>query len=326
MNKHVVVSSTRKVALLLSFLFFISHSIFCQSFLVNQINTIPAYGINPLPKKILVLSTVGVENREYRTSKEELFLGIIDSIMLQISHDLNYNIHVPAEAILGTTSWDSLGTTIFETMAQHQASHAIVISGFNVYFNQTEVEVTQTSNGKDKEAYYDIVSYIRYQLFNDQVMATSFPLTQNRRHSSRSVVSGLLAAGPNVVKNKEDALSISRANSYQLLDYFFSRPIQRTRKLFDKKELSNVRVAIANQDYDKAFQESKKFTHHENRKLAAKANYNCAMIMEHKQEPEQAKLYLQESLGLFQLQLAIPIKEDYGMNLNNPSNSFYNTE
>jgi hypothetical protein len=226
-----------------------SVNIFAQSHIMNEVITVPPFPVDPSPRRVLVLSTVDLEERGYRSSKEELFAELIDSVKVEISHLLKDHDQIPCEVLFGSTLVDSAGATVFAQMKQYEASHAIVISFYNVHFLQTEVQVTEDKNGKDKEAYYDIESIVRYQLYNDQVMAMEMPMTTSRYHSHRSVISGLLAAGPNVVKNRDDALSISRENAMKYLMQFFPLTLQRTRKLFDKKELSKVKAAYCEKGF-----------------------------------------------------------------------------
>ena len=182
--KNALSSAGNKFLFLLLFILLSSRHIYSQTTIVNDVIILPSYPLDPLPNKVLVLSTVDLKERLYRSSKEELF---------------------------------------------------------------------------------------------------------------------------------EDALFISRENGVQYLRNFFPYTLQRTRNLFVKKEFSNVKVALANKDYDKALEESQRYTHDANRKIAAKANYNCAVLMEKKQRPDLAKLYLQESLGLFLLVDAMMLKQDYGI-------------
>jgi hypothetical protein len=167
--------------------------------------------------------------------------------------------------------------------------------------------------GKEREAFYDIVSVINYTLFDKSGLVKALPVYRSRFHSSRSVVSGLLAAGPNIVPNNHDALAIVQDNGFEYLNQFLPMWVRRTRKLFAAKELSKISDAISKEDYEAAFQESRRFVHDPDKKLAAKANYNCAMLKEKMNQPVEAKNYLLESLSLYPLLEATSIRQDYGI-------------
>jgi hypothetical protein len=295
-------------------LFVLSSCSTSQSYILNDLVTIPVYPLEHSPQRILVMNTFDVSAKSYRQPKEELFIRLIDSVMVQISTELQARGEIPSEVLYGRTKFEVNVATINAFMNKYQASHAIIITDFDVKFNQTEVEVTgEDKYGKDKVAHYDIVSIIHYILYDEQGIVKDFPVYQNRFHSTRNVISGLLAAGPNIVDNSEDALSISRENAIQYLNYFFPFRVRRTRMLFDEKEFSKVREAIAKEDYAVALVESIRYVHNPDKKLAAKANYNCAILMERMNNQEEAKKYLQESLGLFPLEQAMSIKQDYGI-------------
>lgn len=295
-------------------LFILSSCTTTQSYILNEVQTIPLHPLDPTPKKMLILNTFDVSTKNYRNHKEELFTRLLDSVMIGMSNELTYNSDIPSEVLIGRTSFADTTITIQKLMKEYTASHAMIITDFNVNFVQTEVEITgEDKYGKDKVAHYDIESDIRYILYDKQGIVNEFPVTQSRFHSTRSVISGLLAAGPNVVENQDDALSIVRQNGSEYLNYFFPLWVKRTRKVFDKKELSGVREAISMDNYDAAFEVSRRYVHDPDRKLAAKANYNCAILMERKHQPYEAQLYMKESLGLYRLMEAESIKRDFGI-------------
>jgi hypothetical protein len=298
--------------LLLTFLFTSCTS--SHTFISNDLLTIPYFPIEPAPQGILVLNSLDIPALNYRKNKEELFISLVDSLMNEISRDIQFRGNITSDVLPGLTHLGENEASINGLMKIHQASHAIVITGFDVHFEQTHVEVTgDKASGKDREAFYDIVSLIHYTLFDQGGIVKAMPIYQSRFHSSRSVISGLLAAGPNVVPNMTDAISIVQVNGFEYLNQFLPMMIRRTRKLFDTKEFSKIGDAISKQDYEAAFQESLRFINDPDKKIAARANYNCAMLKEKMNQPEAAKRYLQDSLALFALEEAYSIKHDYGI-------------
>ena len=285
-----------------------------RSFISNDLQTIPFYPIEPAPQRILVLSVFDVAPMKFRDNKEELFMLLSDSLLTGISREIQYRGKIPSEVLPGLTNLGVNDASVDSLMKQHKASHAIVITDLDVHFKQTRVDVTgDKKTGKSREAYYDIVSIIHYTLFDKSGIVHAFPIDRSRFHSSRSVTSGLLAAGPNIVSNNKDALAIVQDNGFEYINQILPLWVRRTRKLFAAKELSNVSAAISKEDYEAAFQESRRFVHDPDKKLAAKANYNCAMLKEKMNEPVEAKKYLLESLALHPLEEAYSIRHDYGI-------------
>jgi hypothetical protein len=111
------------------------------------------------------------------------------------------------------------------------------------------------------------------------------------------VLSGLLAAGPNVVKNSEDAADGIYANVDRYLKSFFSGSEQRSRNIYISKEFKEMDNAIKVSDYERAFAESEKHMNSGKKMVAAMASYNCAVLLEHLGQYSRVKYYLQESMA-----------------------------
>jgi hypothetical protein len=138
-------------------------------------------------------------------------------------------------------------------------------------------------------------------------------IASSQYHSSRSVISGLLAAGPNIVNNKESALLVMRDNVEKYLNFFIPGQAQRYRTVFTGKELGKVNEAMKNGDYEAALKESLLFINHPDKKVASMANYNCAVLLENEHKQSVARSYLERSLQLYILPEAWEMKGDYGL-------------
>jgi hypothetical protein len=273
--------------------------------------TIPIYAVDPPPQKIILLNNYDVAAKKYRDNKEQLFLQLIDTMMYWASKRINDNTGIETEVIRGYTP--AYGdSTIFRLIADHKATHAITVSNFDVSFEQTRVDVTKDNSGsKSREAYYDIVADISYSLYAHNSLIKQRDLHQSRFHSSRSVASGLLAAGPNIVVKKDDAYRIVMEIWQQYLNYFFPGEKVRSRSVFINKGFESVGQAISRQDYEAALTESLRFIDDPDKTKAAKACYNCAVFFERKNQPEEAKKYLRQSFSLATLSEAQQMRHDF---------------
>ena len=121
--------------------------------------TKPVYSIDPLPQKILLLNANDIVAKKYRDSKEELFISLTDNLMNWISKRVLEKEGIPAEVIKGYTSITGNTDSILKVLlSKYNATHAIVLQSFDVYFDQTNVEVVKGSDGvKNITASYDIV-------------------------------------------------------------------------------------------------------------------------------------------------------------------------
>ena len=259
--------------------------------------TIPIYAVDPPPQKIILLNNYDVAAKKYRDNKEQLFLQLIDTMMYWAGKRIKENTGIETEVIRGYTSANS-DSSISSLIAVHKASHAMSVNYFDVSFEQTRVDVTKDNSGsKSRQAYYDIVSDISYSFYAHDSLIKKRDLHQSRFHSSRSVTSGLLAAGPNVVVQKDDAYRIVQESWQQYLNYFFPGEKMRSRPVFINKGFEAVGQAISRQDYEAALTESLRFIDDPDKTKAAKSCYNCAVFFERKNQPEEAKKYLRRSLS-----------------------------
>lgn len=274
--------------------------------------TVPIYAIEPPPQKIILLNAYNVAEKKYRDNKEELFVQLIDTMMHWAATRINDNAGIATEVIKGYTPVPGKNDSIVSAIiTRHNATHAIMVSAFDVFFEQTRVDVTKTSSGKDREAYYDIVSDLTYSLYDTGSMIREKFIHQSRFHSSRSVISGLLAAGPGVVAQREDVYRIVLQSCEEYLNYFFPGIKQRHRPVFSGKGFEAVGKAISMQDYETAMIESLRFIRDPDKQKAAKANYNCAVFMERKDQPGEARKYLSKSLSLATLYEAKRMWNDF---------------
>ena len=220
----------------------------------------------------------------------------------------------PAESIRGyTPTSGNTDSTVSAIIARRGATHAIVIHSFDIYFDQTHVEVTKDYSGtKNRTAYYDIVADIGFSFFSAHSLIKEMDVHQRHFHSSRSVVSGLLAAGTNVVAKRNDAANIMFATGQEYLRYFFPGEARRTRPLFTGKGFEMVDAAIMKDDYEAALTESLRFMNNPDKAKAAKGSYNCAVLFERKNQQKEALSYLRQSLSLYPLPEARSMLADLG--------------
>jgi hypothetical protein len=293
-------------------LFLISSCTVTRQYIINNLETIPQYPINPSPELILLINTHDIPAENIRDKKQELFLALADSVLAELSRQIGSRSDIVSKIVFGVTK-TAIPGDVRPIMTEHAASHCIAITNFDVFFDQTEVVVTGEGDYKNKEAYYDIISRISYSLYTTLAPVVEMPVRASRYHSSRSVTSGLLAAGPNIVTNREDALNVSRDNVELFLNNFLPGQTERNRIIFVGKELSKVNDAFLNRDYETALKESLLYVNAADKKLAAKANLNCAVLLEHNQLSPVAKSYLEKSLQLYTLPEALTMKSDYGL-------------
>lgn len=280
--------------------------------LTYPVNTTPVMTLDPPPQKILVMNTYDVTLMKYRENKTALFIALIDSMMQVAAERINKQ-GIKTELLKGCTkAEDKKDSIVYALCAKYKASQAIVFNSFDVYFDQTGVEVVRNSDrSKDKTAYYDIVGKTNFTLYDTSRVIKNMDVDKKYHHSARSVISGLLAAGPNVVVQHKDAWRIAWEVNQEFLNYFFPGEVKKTRLLFTSKNFAAVGQAILKNDYEAALIESLRLANSPDNKTASRAHYNCAVLFERKNQRYEVKRHLAQAILLAHLPEAKMMEEDY---------------
>jgi hypothetical protein len=269
-----------------------------------------------LPKqRVLVINSYDAKVEKFRKNKEELFMIILDKMLMEISTEICSRQGFETEVISGFTYTGSSAykrdSIIKDMMDQFHATYAIVITFLDAYFHQTEVVITKTGDGKEREAFYDIIVSIHYLFSDEKGYSRNIEKHLVRPHSSRSVISGFFALGPNIVKNSKEVFEMANDNLVEFVDDCFPKGQKCQRVLFTANKFVNVGRAVSRRDYSKAMIESQRFLNYQDLLLAAKANYNCAVLFERKNQYSNAKSHLVKSLSLYALPEAKLMMNDY---------------
>jgi hypothetical protein len=184
----------------------------------NESKLIPEIGADM--KHILLLNTFDTRKLKFRENKKEVYDRFIDSVLVITGNHIERKHRLSTTILRGFTDVFSTDSSLSALIKKHNATHAIVLNTFKVEFDQTGVETTRSSSGsKSKEAFYDIVSDIEFSVYTKDSLVDTQAVQSRQNHSSRSVVSGLLAAGPNVVVQRKDAWMITERNLKSYLSY-----------------------------------------------------------------------------------------------------------
>ena len=176
---------------------------------------------------------------------------------------------------------------------------------------QTHVNVTKTSSGKERKAFYDIVSTTGFYFYASSDEHRDTSITSSKFHSSRFVLSGLLAAGPNIVSNHKDAEDMVSENVMKYLNSFFPGTAKRNRTIFTTKEFAGAGKLVIAGDYETAFQTCLQLSASTDKIIAVKAFYNCAVLAELKNNYADAAKYLEQSLNTSSIWEARIMHSDY---------------
>jgi hypothetical protein len=168
-----------------------------------------------IPGNMLVINSFDVASSKMRKNKKELFLQLTDSLKQILSEA-----SPPREGgkiIVVPDLVNDTDSTIQLLMSQNNATKAIVIKNLNAFFNQTQVDVTKEPDGKKRTASYDICAIVTYRLYRKDQKVNDAEINTCEFFTQRNVMSGLLAAGPDIVGKKEHAFKIVRKNALEYI-------------------------------------------------------------------------------------------------------------
>ena len=169
-----------------------------------------------LPKSFLIINSFDAMSMKARKTKKELFRELADSLQQYLF--INLLVRNDAEIIvIPELLTDAGDSTIYLLMAKHNATRAIVIKKVNAFFDQTDVEVVKEEDGKKRTASYDICAVVNYVYYSKTIKHKESETFQCEFFTTRSVMSGLFAAGPDIVGKSRHANKIIKKNAEQYL-------------------------------------------------------------------------------------------------------------
>ena len=186
--------------------------------MILTINAKNNSSLNPPPKsdtasKILIVNSFDAMSLKARKNKKELFSELADSLVQYLYQELNKN---GREAIVISTllkDTTKIDSSIISLISLHNASGAIVIRSLNAFFENVDVTVEEDKDGKSKTASFDICSSAIYQFYSKDKLERESEITTRDPFSSRPVISGFFAAGPDVVGKRKHVIKIMKENA-----------------------------------------------------------------------------------------------------------------
>ena len=176
----------------------------------------PNSGLNR--NTVLIINSFDALSMKVRKNKKELFARLADSLKQILSSGIQVYGKIETVIVPGLfAETGSSDSSINSLMVSNDASTAIVIKALDVHFDQTGVEVTGEKHDKTRIASYDICATVLYKLYKRETNAVESETNLCEYYTERNVLSGLLAAGPDVVGKRKDAFKIIAKNAQKYL-------------------------------------------------------------------------------------------------------------
>ena len=243
-----------------------------------EVPTPPEINLVPLPSRIVVFQDFESIPQFVRQKKEALVSDCADSLLSVFGRTM-INLLPSVECLVVPIAKDDSLETPFALLRRYRADLAFGIADFRPEVVQGEVTTTKNDdNSKSKRAKYSMTASGTLRIYNSSALLKTFPFSESEFLQDRAVMSGLFAAGPSLVKNKEAALEVADQAAQHLAEKFVSRQTAFTITLFKKKELKEVTDLIEHDNYKEALPKVLPLTTHENEAISSRACYLCAFL------------------------------------------------
>lgn len=201
------------------FIFLFFNLIICATSNLSGQDTLHTKPVTPSANnRILIINSFDAQALEARKNKKALFGELAESLKQMLKSEISQHISGEIEIVRDFISNSSGNDSIyFELIKKHSATIAIVIKSLNAYFEQTGVEVTKEPDGKKRVASYDIHADVIYHLYNETSLIKKSDIKVWEYFTDRTVISGLLAAGPDIVGKRKHAFKITGKNAEQYI-------------------------------------------------------------------------------------------------------------
>lgn len=200
----------------------------CKVLSVNY-KTVPA----EIPFSDSLSTVVVVDAAEVRTpglvltkKREEVVTRIKEDYVRHLPSDIRLALGNPALVDTSLSEGEKLKllnddkNVIESVFNKHHAAMILVLKDCAGGFTQDEVmKETQTDGSSSKKAYYSVFFQADYHIIQKGSSWNKSILAQ-QKHSSRSVLSGLLARGPGYEANRKDIAKMADLNAQQTTALF----------------------------------------------------------------------------------------------------------
>ncbi len=141
--------------------------------------------------------------------------------------------HVPLRVIIDSTISNEQKNRILlhdrkfidSLLSKHNAGMMAVLKNCYGGFEKDDVVTERNSDGsKSKTAYYSVFFESTWQVIDHRIDKEKIIIARNP-HSSRPIVSGLLARGPGFKANRKDILEVARENAINFTGLFYDKDV-----------------------------------------------------------------------------------------------------
>lgn len=254
--------------------------------------------------KVAVLNRFNPEllsfNRDKKVSvfedgARQAFHGAIEAILQDETYDLVY---------IDSTTYRTPGEKeklnpeqVQEIYKEHPHHLLLSLEHFDTYLEQETVREQEEDGDVTKTAHYTLVTASTWMLYDSTGhVLDKIQLKEGGHYQSRAVVSGLLAVGPSLGNAGPAVNDLAWYTGSSYWSRLSPKRASYARSYYSSKNLQPAASAMAAGDWQNAITLLEPLTKSSNRKEAARAAYNLAVVYEAMGNFEQARFWASEAI------------------------------
>lgn len=250
----------------------------------------PEVFINPGVQKMLFVSRFDTSKIEFNKEKvvevyKQGYSSFIEGLDkgFEATDSIVFNL---ADTLLGG-NWYTFEPPVFnespiiDLLQRYPTDYLLTLDAFELDRVQ-EVDVTEHDDGsKSRQAYYDLVITALLSIYDrDGNVVDQIRLDDRQYIDDRSVVSGLLAVGPNIGNFAEVINPLAHDLGFGFAALFFEQEIMVMRLFHSGKVFRKAAQLAANGQWHESEKLLLPLAGHQDRKIAAQAAANLAIVYE----------------------------------------------
>lgn len=163
--------------------------------------------------KILIISSYDAQSIKARKNKKELFAELVTTLQNDLAAEIRTKTSYEPVVISETLTGENYDNLLISLLQKNKPAKTIIIKAFDVWFDQTGVDVTEENGSKTRTAHFDLCSNVTYSLLNGENLQDEKEIKYREYFTHRNVASGFLSVGPDIVGKRKDAVLLMKNNA-----------------------------------------------------------------------------------------------------------------
>ncbi|WP_276495670.1 DUF6340 family protein [Pontibacter litorisediminis] len=289
----------------------------CTSVLFVDATKPPAVAVTNEQWKVAVINRFNPALLDFNQEKKvevfadganHAFLGAIDAVLQEDTYDLVFTDSISYRT---PTFNGKLSPVQVQELYMQQPHHLLLsLEHFDTYFKQETVREEEEDGSVSKTAFYDLAVASTWVLYDStgQVL-DRFILAEEAPYQSRTVLSGLLAIGPSMGNAGAAVNDLAWRTGNRYWSRLSPQPVSFARPYYSSQSFFAASTAMATGNWENALALLEPLTQSSNKKEAARASYNMAVVYEAMGDIAQAKYWAKEAMSRKEKLAAILLPE-----------------